>query len=236
MFTFLSCEWRKLAIANYVVDPAVLQKYLPFKTRLDHYNGLCYVSLVGFMFLDTKALGVKIPYHINFEEVNLRFYVTYDNPDESRRGVVFIKEIVPRPALAFFARTLYGENYVALPMGHQWVQFGRKLEVDYQWKLDQWNAFKIQADAQSVPIEPGSDQEFFFEHYWGYTRINDKKTFEYKVEHPRWEVYPVNDFKIQVEFGKLYGNEFEFLSHLTPSSVFLAEGSAVKIKSKTTIC
>jgi uncharacterized protein len=236
MFTFLSCEWRKLAMANYAIDPSVLKKFLPFKTELDLHNGVCYVSLVGFMFLDTKALGVKVPYHVNFEEVNLRFYVKYqDKGGEWKRGVVFLKEIVPKPALAFFAKTLYNEDYVALPMGHQWVQYGHTLEVDYQWKLSGWNSFRIKADATPAPIEAGSEEEFFFEHYWGYTRISPTKTFEYKVEHPRWEVYPVREFTIEVEFGEVYGGAFGFLKDVKPDSVFLAEGSPVKVKSKTTI-
>jgi len=32
---FLTAEWRKLAFANYPVDPAVLQPCLPFGTELD---------------------------------------------------------------------------------------------------------------------------------------------------------------------------------------------------------
>jgi uncharacterized protein YqjF (DUF2071 family) len=73
--SFLNAEWRKLAIANYVIDPATLANYLPAGTELDLWEGKYYVSLVGFMFKNTKLLGIKIPFHVNFEEVNLRFYV-----------------------------------------------------------------------------------------------------------------------------------------------------------------
>src|SRR6185503_10721641 len=108
--------WRKLVMANYAVDPSALAPYLPYKTEIDLWQGTCYVSLVGFMFVDTAVMGVKIPFHVNFEEVNLRFYVRYRDQGEWKRGVVFIKEIVPRAALAFVANTLYNENYETMPM------------------------------------------------------------------------------------------------------------------------
>lgn len=223
-------------MANYAVDPAILQKYLPYKTQLDIHNNVCYVSLVAFMFLDTKILGVPIPFHINFEEVNLRFYVRHkDQNNEYRRGVVFIKEIVPRPALAFFARALYNENYVTMPMAHQWHTDNQLLNVEYSWKKSTWNSFKIVAGASSFPITPGSDEEFITEHYWGYTKVNELKTFEYRVDHPTWEIYPVKDFRIDVDFEKIYEPSFSFLKNEKPLSVLLAEGSEVAVKSKRAI-
>jgi uncharacterized protein len=236
MFNFLTCEWRKVAMANYAVAPDLLQKYLPYKTELDLRNDVCYVSLVGFMFLRTKALGIPVPFHVNFEEVNLRFYVRHqDEHNVWKRGVVFIKEIVPKPALAFFARWLYKENYVSMPMKHQWTVNGNTLTVDYGWQHTYWNNLRIKAGAEAISILPESEEEFIFEHYWGYTKVNERKTFEYRVEHPIWQVYPVLDFNIDVEFGRLYGTEFEFLKNEKPLSVFLAEGSDVIVKSKRTI-
>jgi hypothetical protein len=117
---FLRAEWRKLAMANYAVDPKLFAEFLPAKTEIDLWNETCYVSLVGFMFLETKIKGIKIPFHTNFEEVNLRFYVRYKDRGEWKRGVVFIKEIVPKPALTFVANTVYGEKYETMPMGHRW--------------------------------------------------------------------------------------------------------------------
>ena len=116
---FLTAEWRKLAIANYSVDPKILKPYLPYKTELDLWNGKCYVSLVGFRFVNTKLKGISIPFHRHFEEVNLRFYVRFKDPTGWKRGVAFIKEIVPKPALTFIANTIYREKYITLPMKHQ---------------------------------------------------------------------------------------------------------------------
>jgi uncharacterized protein YqjF (DUF2071 family) len=233
---FLSCEWRKLAIANYAIYPSLLKKHLPYKTELDLRNNICYVSLVAFMFCNTKTLGIKIPFHTNFEEVNLRFYVKHqDESKQWKRGVVFIKEIVPKPALAFFARSLYNENYVSMPMNHFWDLNKDYLSVDYSWKGDTLNTFHIKSAAETEIIKPESEEEFIFEHYWGYTKVSEQKTFEYQVEHPSWKIYPVLDFAIDVDFGKLYGSEFEFLKNEKPASVFLAEGSEVNVKSKRTI-
>src|SRR4051812_37339218 len=118
--TFLKAEWRKLAMINYAVDKKLLEPYLPRHTELDYWNNTCYVSLVGFMFLNTRIKGVKVPFHINFEEVNLRFYVRYKEAEIWKRGVVFIQEIVPLPALTFVANTIYQEHYQTRPMKHRW--------------------------------------------------------------------------------------------------------------------
>ncbi len=232
MQNFLKAEWRKLALANYAVQPSLLSKYIPAKTELDLWNGTCYVSLVGFMFLNTTVKGFKVPYHINFEEVNLRFYVKYHDPVEGlKRGVVFIKEIVPRPALTFVANAVYGEHYQTLPMTHVWEDSHASLNVEYRWKHKlKWNSIEVEAGKPSQDFLLGSEEEFITEHYWGYTKINLSKTSAYEVAHPRWEVYPVKDYRIDVDFGDVYGSEFHLLKYEKPLSVFLAEGSEVIVK------
>ncbi|MCZ4243653.1 YqjF family protein [Pedobacter punctiformis] len=226
---FLTAEWRKLALANYSVDKNILLKYLPPHTELDDWNGKYYVSLVGFMFVDVKLKGLKIPYHDTFEEVNLRFYVKYNENGVWKRGVVFIKEIVPKPAITFIANTIYKENYQTLPMKHLWIEQGNQLEVEYQWKTKHWNKFSVIASSKAEQIALNSEEEFITEHYWGYTKIGINKTSEYGVEHPRWEVYPVQDYTIDVDFGTNYGEEFSFLAKVKPDSVMLAEGSEIRV-------
>src|SRR6185295_273969 len=119
---FLTAEWRHLVMLNYEIDPAILRRFVPRGTELDAWNGKTFVSLVGFLFLNTRVMGLPIPFHENFEEINLRFYVRRKADEGWRRGVVFIKEIVPRAAIAWVARWLYNENYVALPTGHALVR------------------------------------------------------------------------------------------------------------------
>ncbi len=227
---FLTAEWRKLAMANYIVDPALLQRYLPYKTELDMWNNACYVSLVGFMFVNTRLLGFRIPFHSTFEEVNLRFYVRYKDVDGWKRGVVFIKEIVPKRALTFVANSIYKENYETMPMMHRWETTDSNLTVEYRWKLKEWNSREVKCASEAIAIAAGSEEEFITEHYWGYTKIGEQRTSEYGVEHPRWEVYPVQDYAIHVGFGNVYGNQFEFLKNETPASVFLAEGSEIIVR------
>lgn len=228
--TFLQAEWRKLAMANYSIDKKVLEKYVPPKTEIDLWNNICYVSLVGFMFKETKVKGLKIPFHIDFEEVNLRFYVRHNDNGKWKRGVVFIKEIVPKPALTFVANTIYKENYETMPMTHDWKTAGENLTVEYRWKKSRWNSFKVIADKNSTPIENGSEEEFITEHYWGYTKVSENKTSEYEVEHPKWEVYKIVDYLIDVDFNTVYGPDFNFLTKEIPKSIFLAEGSEIKVK------
>ncbi len=228
--TFLTAEWRKLAMANYSIDEKRLLKYLPKKTELDIWQGSCYVSLIGFMFMETRLLGIKIPFHVNFEEVNLRFYVRHFEAGQWKRGVVFIKEIVPKPALTFVANTLYNEHYETLPMKHSFEHKNNRLSVEYRWKKKEWNSLSMLTEDWSTPIVPGSEEEFITEHYWGYTESAPGKTSEYGVEHPRWEVYKTLDYSINVDFQNIYGSEFAFLQHEKPVSVFLAEGSEVSVK------
>lgn len=233
---FLKAEWRKLAIANYVVNPSILKKYLPNKTELDIWEGKCFVSLVGFMFQNTKLLGLPIPFHRHFEEVNLRFYVQYCDEGTWKRGVVFIKEIVPKPALTFVANTVYKEHYETMKMAHLWKHTSEYLEVEYDWKTKAHNSsFKVKATAIPHEITENSEAEFITEHYWGYTRIDEKTTYEYEVAHPTWLVYDVHDFEIAVDFAAVYGSEFEPLNHQNPTSVMLAEGSEIAVKNKRKI-
>jgi uncharacterized protein len=235
MATFLQAEWRKLLMANYAVDPAVLKPFVPAHTELDLWNNTCYVSLVGFMFMNTKVMGIKVPFHVDFEEVNLRFYVRHKSGSEWKRGVVFIKEIVPRAALTFVANTIYGEHYQTMPMTHEWLEDDGNLSVEYRWKHKDWHSMKATSGTALMRIEPNSEEEFITEHYWGYTKLSDLKTSEYGVEHPRWHVYPIKSYSIDVDFKQVYGDPFASLAHEKPKSVFLAEGSEIQVLSGKSI-
>lgn len=229
--TFLDAQWRKLVMMNFKVDPEVLKPYLPFETELDLWNDTCYVSLIGFMFQETRMLKMRIPFHVNFEEINLRFYVKYKDTEGYKRGVVFIKEIVPMPSLTLVANALYNENYETLPTHHSWEENDDSLTVKYIWKKDgRWNVIRTTSEKEPVDIVEGSEEEFITEHFWGYTKINEGVTSEYEVVHPRWQVYPVKDYGLRVNFEKTYGPDFAFMQNLKPVSVFLAEGSEVVVK------
>lgn len=227
--TFLRAEWRKLVLANYSIDRKILEPYLPVKTELDTWNGICYLSLVGFMFKNTRLKGITIPFHSDFEEVNLRFYVRHQEAVPWKRGVVFIREFVPRPALTWVANTFYREPYETLPMSHSWTVSDDSLTVEYKWKKGRWNALKTVSDKDPGLILEGSEEEFITEHYWGYTRISKEKTSEYEVGHPKWKVYRTKDYLVDVDFGDLYGHDFRFLNSEKPESVFLAEGSEIEV-------
>ncbi|MEL6867098.1 MAG: DUF2071 domain-containing protein [Bacteroidota bacterium] len=233
---FLTAEWRKLAIANYEIAPSILQPFVPYGTELDHWKGTHYASLIGFRFLNTRVLGLPIPFHINFEEVNLRFYVRYKDQGEWKRGVVFIKEIVPKPAITFVANTLYGEHYATHSMRHQWTEATNSRAVSYEWKIKgQWQRFAIEAAKDQSPIERNTEVEFITEHYWGYTKVNETSTTEYEVTHPKWQQYKVHQYEIDVDFGLTYGQSFAWLNTARPKSVMLAEGSKITVEGKRSL-
>lgn len=213
-------------MANYEIDPALLADSLPNGTELDFHEGRCFVSLVGFMFLDTRVLGTPVPFHINFEEVNLRFYVTRKTETEIRRGVVFVKEIVPRFAIAALARIIYDEPYEAWSMDHTRTE----KEVSYSWRKGECsNNLSVEAGHSLGVPEAESHGEFIIEHYWGYTKRRNDRTDEYKVEHPKWELFSVTEAEILVDFGETYGGKFAFLNEQKPYSVLLAKGSEISV-------
>ncbi len=226
---FLTAEWRRLIMANYAVSPEILSPWLPRGTEIDLHEGVCYVSIVGFLFRDVRIKGVPIPLHRTFEEVNLRFYVRHFADGEWRRGVVFVRELVPRHAITLVANTVYRENYRTVPMTHGWYETDDHLEVSYRWKQGHWQELRVRAEKDPVPITVGSNEEFITEHYWGYARYDEQQTNEYAVTHPRWQIYPVTDYTINVDCGAVYGPEFAHLTDTTPDSVFLAEGSEIAV-------
>lgn len=226
MKKFLTAKWHDLIMANYEVDPSLLEPRLPAGTSLDLHEGKCFVSLVGFMFLDTRVLDFLVPFHINFEEVNLRFYVVRETEDEIRRGVVFVKEIVPKAAIAAVARTFYGEPYERWAMSHECSG----THVGYNWSKGTCsNSVTVtRGENLGVPAD-GSHGEFIIEHYWGYTKRGGNRTDEYRVEHPKWELFEAADPQIEVDFGCTYGEEFAFLTELQPYSILLAKGSEIAV-------
>jgi uncharacterized protein YqjF (DUF2071 family) len=227
---FLTAEWRNLLMANYWIEPSILKQYLPCRTELDDFNGVHYVSLVGFLFANTKVMGIAVPFHRTFEEVNLRFYVRYKEGNEWKRGVVFHKEIVPKHMISFIANKLYGENYTTHAMKHEWRLSGKGFEVGYSWKVNkEWNFIKAVAEKNTSELITGSEEEFITEHYWGYTFINDSCSGAYQVAHPRWRIHKVIDYDIYCNAEKLYGPAFINALQQKPASVFLAEGSSISV-------
>jgi uncharacterized protein len=230
MKPFLSAEWRYLIMANYAIDPTLLQPFLPVGTELDVFNGTNYVSLVGFLFDKTCLKGIPIPFHTRFEEVNLRFYVRRKENGVWKRGVVFIKEIVPKMAISLVANQLYGEHYQTMPMKHQWLIDDNTLKINYSWKFrGQWQSIGVNAQNIKKPIEIGSESEFITEHYWGYTQLSKTITSEYEVRHPTWNVFPIENFEINCSFEQLYGVAFKSLDFMQPTSVLLADGSEIQV-------
>ncbi|HEV8582475.1 MAG TPA: DUF2071 domain-containing protein [Thermoanaerobaculia bacterium] len=228
---FLTARWEHLAMLNYAVPKETLQPLVPPGTELDSWNGKTFVSIVGFLFLDTRVWGVGVPFHRDFEEVNLRFYVRRRAEDGWRRGVVFVKEIVPRLAVAGLARLLYGENYVALPMRH--VLAGDPLKgemsVAYGWRWrGRWNGVGATVSGRPQEAEPGSEEEFITEHYWGYAASRGG-CVEYRVEHPRWQVWTLEQPQLDCDVADLYGAAFADPLLAPPSSAFLADGSEIAV-------
>ena len=227
---FLTAEWRHLVMLNYPIERALLEPLVPPGLELDEFGSITYVSVVGFLFLQTRVLGIPFPFHRNFEEVNLRFYVRHRAPEGWHRGVVFVREIVPRRAIAKLARLLYGEPYSAFPMTHAIERDAEKLRYRYTWQRDGRREFiAAAATGEPQPMEPGSLEEFITEHYWGYT-ARAGRCMQYQVEHPSWRVWRATDAQFEADITSLYGAGFVASLSVPPASAFIAEGSAVSVR------
>ena len=224
---FLTSDWRDLALVNYEVDPEVLAPYVPSGTEIDPWEGQYYVSVVGLRFLRTRLLGMPVPFHRDFPEVNLRFYVRREVDGELRRGVVFIKEIVPLHAVTWVARTIYNENYATLPMRDEI----RSDSFRYEWRFkSNWNTLSVKTRGEwSVP-DQSSEASFVAEHYWGYAAQRDGSTLEYKVEHPRWRISEADEVEYECDVAGLYGEEFVEALSCEPVSAYMAKGSGVIVR------
>jgi len=224
---FLTAEWKNLLMLNYAVDPSLLEPFVPAGTELDAFDGKTYLSLVGFEFNRTRVLGFAVPFHQNFEEVNLRFYVRRS----SKRGVVFIRELVPKYAVAAVARLLFKENYSCVPMSHR-AEAG---SVEYSWKLGSERCvMSIETDGESFVPPDGSLSQFITEHYWGYT-TQKGGSLEYEVQHPPWRVWNAKQASFSGNVDALYGREFAQVLKREPDSAFLAKASLVTVFKGTRI-
>jgi uncharacterized protein YqjF (DUF2071 family) len=232
---FLRAEWRRLAMLNYEIDPAALRPFVPRGVELDTWDNRHFVSVVGFHFLNTRVLGLPIPFHQDFEEINLRFYVRRRAEDAWKRGVVFIKEIVPRWAIATVACVVYNENYAARPMRHRTDLDNGTIapngSVEYSWRdFDIWHHVRAKTEGEAQPLVEGSEEEFITEHYWGYAAQRDGGCVEYQVEHPRWRVWRTSEASFECDVKRVYGHQFVECLSAKPVSAFVAGGSAVVVR------
>ena len=235
MTTFLKANWEHIIMANYEINPEILFPFLPKGVTLDLFEGKAYVSLVGFMFKKTKIFNMPIPWLGTFEEINLRFYVKRKEGNIIKRGVVFINETIPYQLVAWMANKLYKEHYTVVPTKHTFHKTEQNQQLKFEWLLNKkWNSILVETETQSKAMAPNSFEEFIYEHYYGYTKINEDATEEYHLQHPSWAVYKVNDYKINCRFSEMYGDAFSVLNQTRPTAVFLAKGSSVKVAWKRT--
>lgn len=225
---FLTAEWNNLLMLNYEIDASLVEPFVPAGTELDTFEGKLYLSLVGFEFNRTRVLGFAIPFHQNFEEVNLRFYVRRF----SKRGVVFIRELVPKYAVAAAARFVFKENYSCVPMSHR--VGGGKAEYAWTLGLDRC-VMKIETEGESFLPPEGSLSQFITEHYWGYTTQKGGRSLEYEVQHPPWRVWNAKQASFSGNAEGLYGAEIAQILKREPDSAFLAQGSSVTVFKSTSI-
>ncbi len=224
---FLTAEWLNLVLLNYVVPQSLLEPFVPKGTELHLLRGEAYVSVVGFMFANTRVRGIAIPFHRTFEEVNLRFYVRRSVGGEERHAVTFIREIVPRFAIMMAARLVYNEPYLRLPMSHRLeLNSSERRRAEYRWGRDGGVTGAVVGDGlgrTEIP-PPDSDEAFMTQRHWGYTRQRDGSTVEYRVTHPVWRVGRMERGMLDGNTERAFGRKFAAILAGPPSSAFFADG------------
>lgn len=235
MALFLKANWENIIMANYEIEPSILIPFLPKGVEIDFFNEKAYISLVGFMFKKTKLFNIPIPWFGDFEEINLRFYVVRKENDEIKRGVVFINETIPYRIVAWIANKLYKEHYTVVPTKHEIITENSMQKIKFEWLLNKnWQSIYVESSTKSNFMKKGSLENFIYEHYYGYTKVDENKTEEYKLQHPSWETSEVINYEIDCDFEAMYGNSFSVLNQTKPTAVFIAKGSSVGVEWKRT--
>jgi uncharacterized protein len=222
----LTAEWQNLLLFNYSVEPGVLQSYLPAGCELDLLNGQAHLSIVPLQFRNTKVLGMNWPGLSDFSQVNLRFYVRL----KGELGVCFIKEHVPSRLISTAGWLLYNDPF-------EFAQINTSVTLNEAFITARYHLTRghhaltchVRAHFKPFTPLPTSLEHHFKELKLGVGRNRLGQTFTYRVEHPAWRIYPIDDYGIEMDAAALYGRDFSFLSTATPSSVVFAEGSEAKV-------
>ena len=222
---FLTATWRHLVLMNWRVDENLLVSHLPSGVELDRWDGDCWASLVGFQFLHMSVKGMPAFGYRDFPEINLRFYVKRQVNGETRRGVVFIREITPHHMVGWVARALYNEPYITMPMRQSVDESGAlyQLQIEGHWQglgVRTAGAWRDQDEAEL----------FITEHYWGYNTQRNGDTMEYQVEHPTWRARSVEPDCLDLDIEKLYGEKWAQALDTKPDSMVFADGSGVTVQ------
>ncbi len=229
MTPFLTAVWTDLVLASYAVPDDLLLPLLPPGLSLDKRNGSAWCSLVGFDFSQMRVLGWSVPplFGIcDFPEFNLRFYVR----EGERRGVVFVRELVPTPLIALAARLTYNEKYSLARMTSRVTQVGETRRVRHDFALNgQRHTLAVTAHGPPADPPPGSLDNWIKEQGWGFGQTRGGKLIRYRVVHPHWRTYAVQHCDLPLDFEALYGPAWHSLQSRAPDAVTLAEGSHVAI-------
>ncbi len=226
---FLTARWQNLINITYPVSPNLLLPYTPRGVDLDIQNGTAFCSFVAFDFQKTRLLGIPIPFHTQFPEINLRFYVKY----RGKNAVCFVREFVPKAAVAYLAQWIYNEPYQHIRMQTQSEFIDTELHVQHHfWVKHQAYSVAVVADKNSYRPAANTTEHYFKEHDLGFGKDHSGNTTCYTVSHPVWNVYHIKKYDLSVDFGAVYGKQWQILNHTEPLNVLLAQGSSVAVYPK----
>lgn len=223
---FLRAQWRHLTMLNFEIDPQILSPLIPRGVELDDFRGRTLISLVAFEFAGARLMGVPIPFHQLFPEMNLRCYVRRRLNNSIRRGVFFLNEIVSKRAVVFVANRLFNESFSLAEISHSITA----TEANFDARIGA-NHARLRVTKAGEPSFASADSEesFVLEHYYAYNISRAGQTLEYQVEHPRWRVCHARVDVFEIDADEIYGRALGNAFRRRPASICIAEGSEVRV-------
>jgi uncharacterized protein YqjF (DUF2071 family) len=233
-WALLQGQVHHVAFVSFAVDPRALEPLVPAGTELDPWEDRTLVSLVAFQMTDNRLLGVPLPFARDYGQINLRFYVRRPADGAWRHGVVFLRELVPVPALVAGARLLYRESYERQPVSARIRSPGtdgdRPGRAVYRWRRhDQLHRLAVDFMPPLALPEEGTLERFLVERHWGYVTVNEGATREYRVDHPAWRIWPAQAARLSPATAASFGGRFERALAGEAVSAFVAEGSLMQL-------
>ncbi len=230
----IAARWRNVAILSWPIDDQRLAPLVPDGMLLDRWAGEGYISLVCLVMENLRLLTLPaLPRR--FAEVNLRFYVQPASADGDRRGVVFLRQLVSNPFVAFAGRRILREPMLTTPVtckveSEDSVDRQRRLGLRYQWRNGSHDAaLRITASGDAYLAEPGSLEEFVTARYWGYNGTSGSRVRAYRISREPWSLVPVIDHELNIDAETRFGPRIAEVMAGPPASALLALGSESRV-------
>ncbi len=223
---FLAARWSHIVLLTFEAPEDLIRRAIPPGVEPDRWKGRTHVSVVALQMLDVRIKGWRIPGFTSHPQVNFRTYVRA----AGEPGVWFVRQFVPSRLIAAVGRLRYGEPFWPTPIRSRVLDRHGEVRAEYAVGPAAlgWHVSVTGSHAARVP-PPDSAEHYFIERAFACRARPDGKLGVFRVAHPAWAVRDVRAVDYRLDFGSLYGGEWEFLNRAQPAGAVFAEGSEVAV-------